>query len=65
MLNEIASRPKPGLFTLEQRGLSMWRTLAASRTDTLADVVAHYNRVRNLGFTTEQQRDLVEYLKSL
>ena len=32
---------------------------------TLADVVAHYNRVRNLGLTTEQQRDLVEYLKSL
>ena len=32
---------------------------------TLADVVAHYNRVRSLGLTTEQQRDLVEYLKSL
>jgi cytochrome c peroxidase len=32
---------------------------------TLADVVAHYNRVRNLGLTTDQQRDLVEYLKSL
>jgi len=32
---------------------------------TLADVVAHYNRVRNLGLTPEQQRDLVEYLKSL
>ena len=32
---------------------------------TLADVVAHYNRVRSLGFTAEQQRDLVEYLKSL
>lgn len=31
---------------------------------TLADVVAHYNRVRSLGFTAEQQRDLVEYLKS-
>jgi hypothetical protein len=25
----------------------------------------HYNRVRILGLTTEQQRDLVEYLKSL
>jgi hypothetical protein len=33
--------------------------------DTLADVVAHYNRVRGLGLTAEQQRDLVEYLKSL
>jgi len=31
---------------------------------TLADVVAHYNRVRGLGFTADQQRDLVEYLKS-
>jgi mono/diheme cytochrome c family protein len=32
---------------------------------TLLDVVAHYSRVRSLGLTTEQQRDLVEYLKSL
>jgi mono/diheme cytochrome c family protein len=32
---------------------------------TLADVVAHYNRVRNLRLTADQQRDLVEYLKSL
>ena len=32
---------------------------------TLADVVAHYNRVRKLDLTAEQQRDLVEYLKSL
>ena len=32
---------------------------------TLADVVAHYNRVRRLGLTAEQQRNLVEYLKSL
>ena len=32
---------------------------------TLADVVAHYNRVRSLGLTAEQQRDLAEYLKSL
>ena len=32
---------------------------------TLADVVAHYNRVRSLGLTVDQQRDLVEYLKSL
>jgi len=31
---------------------------------TLADVVAHYNRVRSLGLTADQQRDLVEYLKS-
>jgi mono/diheme cytochrome c family protein len=32
---------------------------------TLGDVVAHYNRVRKLGLTADQQRDLVEYLKSL
>jgi mono/diheme cytochrome c family protein len=32
---------------------------------TLADVVSHYNRVRKLGLTAEQQRELVEYLKSL
>ena len=32
---------------------------------TLGDVVAHYNRVRDLGLTSEQSRDLVEYLKSL
>lgn len=32
---------------------------------TLADVVAHYNRVRALGLTAEQQRELIEYLKSL
>jgi mono/diheme cytochrome c family protein len=31
---------------------------------TLADVVTHYNRVRKLGLTPAQQRDLVEYLKS-
>ena len=32
---------------------------------TLEDVVAHYNRVRNLRLTTEQERDLIEYLKTL
>jgi mono/diheme cytochrome c family protein len=32
---------------------------------TLGDVVAHYNRVRTLGLTPVQQRELVEYLKSL
>jgi cytochrome c5 len=31
---------------------------------TLADVVAHYNKVRSLSLTAEQQHDLVEYLKS-
>ncbi|HEY0662767.1 MAG TPA: c-type cytochrome [Lysobacter sp.] len=32
---------------------------------TLADVVAHYNGVRNLQLSAGQQQDLVEYLKSL
>jgi hypothetical protein len=32
---------------------------------TLADVVVHYNGIRLLGFTAQQQRDLVEFLKSL
>src|ERR1051325_3643679 len=32
---------------------------------TLADVLAHYNRVRKLNLTAEQQRDLVEFLKTL
>jgi cytochrome c peroxidase len=32
---------------------------------TLVDVVTHYNRVRKLGLTSDQQRELVEYLKSL
>jgi len=31
---------------------------------TLGAVVAHYNRVRKLNLTAQQQRDLVEYLKS-
>ena len=32
---------------------------------TLLDVVRHYDRVRKLGLTGPQQRDLVEYLKGL
>ena len=31
---------------------------------TLADVVAHYNRVGTLNLTALQQRELIEYLKS-
>jgi cytochrome c5 len=31
---------------------------------TLADVVTHYDDVRNLGLSTTKQRDLVEFLKS-
>jgi hypothetical protein len=29
------------------------------------DVVEHYNRVRGLGLTEQQKRDLAEYLKTL
>ena len=32
---------------------------------TLADVVAHYDRVLALGLSAQQKRDLIEYLKSL
>lgn len=32
---------------------------------TLEDVVAHYNSFRNLGLTSAQRADLVQYLKSL
>ena len=32
---------------------------------TLADVVTHYNRVRQLNLSAAQQQDLVQYLKSL
>jgi cytochrome c5 len=31
---------------------------------TLADVVSHYNKARKLALTPDQQRDLVEFLKS-
>ena len=39
--------------------------MVARTKRTLTDVVAHYNRARALALTSEQQRDLVEYLKSL
>jgi mono/diheme cytochrome c family protein len=32
---------------------------------TLMDVVEHYNRVRKLGLTDAEKRDLVEFLKSI
>ena len=32
---------------------------------TLGDVVAHYNSVRSLKLTRAQQKDLVEYLKTM
>jgi hypothetical protein len=35
------------------------------RFATLADVIAHYNTVMQLGLTAQEQSDLVEYVKSL
>jgi cytochrome c peroxidase len=32
---------------------------------TLGDVVAHYDRVRRLGLSAAEQRELTEFLKSL
>jgi len=32
---------------------------------TLEDAVTHYNNFRRLGLSADQQRDLVQYLKSL
>lgn len=32
---------------------------------TLVDVVEHYNRLRRLGLSDPQRRDLMEYLESL
>ena len=47
------------------RAVDNVETVLRAAGATLADVVAHYNRVRALGLTAEQQRELVEYLKSL
>ncbi|HYE77080.1 MAG TPA: hypothetical protein VEI97_03755, partial [bacterium] len=35
------------------------------RFETLGDVVAHYNRHFSLNLTADEQRDLVEFVKSL
>ena len=35
------------------------------RAATLADVVTHYDRVRSLGLTAQQKKDLAEYLETL
>ena len=63
----IAERaPTKGYRTAPLRGL--WQHppyFHDGSARTLADVVAHYNRVRSLDLTERQQRDLVEYLKSL
>jgi cytochrome c peroxidase len=59
---------RPTGHSAQLRCVALWRHAPYfhdGSAATLADVVAHYNRVRSLGLTIEQQRDLVEYLKSL
>ena len=59
---------RPTRPTAQRRCVALWQHAPYfhdGSAATLADVVAHYNRVRSLGLTIEQQRDLVEYLKSL
>ena len=61
-----ALRPHPHVYRPE-RGC-LWQHppyFHDGSAATLADVVAHYDRVRKLGLTADQQRELVEYLKSL
>jgi hypothetical protein len=52
--------PLRGLFTRARGGY-----YHDGRFPTLADVVEHYDRVKALGLSTRQKRNLVEYLKSL
>ena len=52
--------PLKGLFVRMKGGF-----YHDGRFATLEDVVGHYNRHFGLGLTPKQQRDLVEYLKSL
>src|SRR6185369_10037212 len=52
--------PLRGLFTHSKGGF-----YHDGRFPTLADVVAHYNQALGLGLASNQQADLVEYLKSL
>jgi hypothetical protein len=52
--------PLHGLWTHQKGGF-----FHDGRFATLADVVAHYDRLFGLGLTAGEQSDLVEYLKSL
>jgi hypothetical protein len=52
--------PLGGLFTRTRGGF-----YHDGRFATLTDVVAHYNGFFGLGLSAQQQKDLVEYLKSL
>ena len=77
--SEVVSEPEPGGVPsyASRSATKLYRTAPLAgvwqhppyfhngSAATLADVVTHYNRVRKLALTAEQQRDLVEYLKSL
>src|SRR6266545_2029542 len=52
--------PLGGLWTHQKRGF-----YHDGRFATLLDVVNHYNSLKQLNLTEQQNRDLVEYLKSL
>jgi cytochrome c peroxidase len=52
--------PLKGLWTHQRGGF-----YHDGRFSTLGEVVSHYNTTRGLGLTEDQQRQLVEYLKSL
>jgi len=52
--------PLRGLFSHQKGGF-----YHDGRFATLADVVVHYNSALSLGLTSSEERDLVQYLKSL
>src|SRR5207302_5639806 len=64
-----AMRSPDGRYrTAPLAGRLFWRTRGFyhdGRYASLGDVVAHYNTALSLGLSPDQQRDLVEYLKSI
>jgi hypothetical protein len=52
--------PLAGLWTHQKGGF-----YHDGRFATLADVVEHYNGLRNLGLSSQEKSELIEYLKSL
>lgn len=58
--NAYRTPPLRGLWTHTKGGF-----YHDGQFSTLGEVVSHYNTTRTLGLTEEQQRQLVEYLKSL
>jgi hypothetical protein len=57
-----------GLFVREQglfmKAANKGRYYHDGRFATLLDVVNHYDRPLHLGLTSQEKRDLIEYLKS-